>query len=263
MDPYPTISRLTPLHPAWHAARHAPHDEHDTLVVLYELAEVIAETPERITEPSVAAMKLNWWREEIERLAAGEARHPLCKRLADCGPAAGRLAKLADFVDAQELLLRATPPADRDALMAQADRFAVIEQLAARVCGGTDDDAGMARDTGRFRFLVETLNRIGAPLRRGRCPLLIEGAGGARELLDLTDADFVQRLAPSLALADHLAATPPSRRPALRPARALHAQARALYKTIRDDPAACRQRRTMLTPLALFWHGWKGVLLAK
>ncbi len=259
----PTISRLTPLHPAWHAARHAPRGGRDTWVVLYELAEVIAETPERITEPDIATMKLNWWREEIARLVAREARHPLCKRLADCGLPTERLAELSKFVDAQEQMLRAAPPIDRDALLARADHFAVIEQLAVHVCGGTDDDAGAARDTGRFRFLVETLNHIGAPLRRGRCPLLFEGADNARELLNLPDASFVERLAPTLALADRLATTPPPRRPALRPARALHAQAHALYHEIRDTPAACRQHRTILTPLALLWHGWKGVLLAK
>ncbi len=41
------------------------------------------------TEAAVAQVKLAWWQEEMQRLAAGSAVHPICRYLADLPGAAG------------------------------------------------------------------------------------------------------------------------------------------------------------------------------
>ncbi len=257
MSDAPTAERLNALHPAWHALRHAPPAARVELLALYELGARIEETPERIREASVATMKLAWWREEIERMARGAARHPLCQRLQSELPPQ-RLELLRGFVAVQERALAPTPPADVDALLEQAGQQAAIERLAMLWCDG--DDA-IALAVGRFRYLVERLNRVGVALRLGRCPLALATPHDAAALLRLPDPDFNTAIAPTLDAIESRLAPPPRAAPAL--LRALHGQTRALYRAIRNNPAQCRRRKILLTPLALFWHGWKGVLLAE
>ncbi len=47
---------------------------------LYELCEIIQEC----SDPGVARIKLNWWQEEIERLANNQARHPVTRHMQKC-----------------------------------------------------------------------------------------------------------------------------------------------------------------------------------
>lgn len=44
---------------------------------LFRLKELLDAVPLEVSDPGVAGVKLAWWREEIERLAHGQPRHPL------------------------------------------------------------------------------------------------------------------------------------------------------------------------------------------
>lgn len=255
MNPEAASDRVNALHPAWHALRHAPRARRAELLTLFELGEQIDEIPERIREPGIAALKLAWWRDEIGRIEAGKARHPLGQRVGAL-LSAEALSWLRDLIEVQEQRLAPTPTANTRQWLELAGQRAAVERIAAALCGG--DDAS-ARRVGQFRCLVDELNRIGAPLRRGRCPLPLDLP--AKQLLELPDAEFNQAVAAILSELKSLATPPPRATPAL--LRALHGETRALYRTIRENPAACRRHKTLLTPLALFWHGWRGVLLAK
>jgi phytoene/squalene synthetase len=75
---------------------------------------------EEVSDPGVARLKLDWWRDEIRRTIQGSPRHPLSHLLA---PAVARNALpesafigIADRVEAE---LRRQNPADADALAAQ------------------------------------------------------------------------------------------------------------------------------------------------
>lgn len=48
------------------------------------LIKALSTTLDEVQEPQVAEQKIHWWHEEIQRLLAGEARHPECKL---CQPA--------------------------------------------------------------------------------------------------------------------------------------------------------------------------------
>lgn len=100
---------------------------------------------------SVAHVRLEWWREEAARSAAGAPSHPLAARLADAAGAAALAATLQGWVAATELELAG---ARADALQrragighAGAERFALM----ARLLGG---DAGAARALGRAVVLL-------------------------------------------------------------------------------------------------------------
>lgn len=86
------------------------------------LIKALSTTLEEVCEPEVAEQKIHWWHEEIQRLLAGEARHPACKpcQSALSGVAAAQAPCLAIISAASTL--RFTPPttnAESDLLITQ------------------------------------------------------------------------------------------------------------------------------------------------
>ncbi len=60
------------------AALFAPGDARDDLFALYALNVELARVAEQVTEPDLGAIRLQWWRESIERAGKGEAvGHPV------------------------------------------------------------------------------------------------------------------------------------------------------------------------------------------
>ena len=51
------------------------------LLVLHALHQAISSIPLDCSDPGVAHIKLEWWREEVERINSGMARHPLARQL--------------------------------------------------------------------------------------------------------------------------------------------------------------------------------------
>ncbi len=74
------------------------------------LIKALSTTLEEVHEPEVAEQKIHWWHEEIQRLLAGEARHPACKPCQSAlnGVAAAQAPCLAVLSAASTL--RFTPP---------------------------------------------------------------------------------------------------------------------------------------------------------
>jgi phytoene synthase len=90
----------------WYAWLFTPQRARDTTALLFALESEWRSTVARPIDHGVAHLKLHWWREEIQRLAAGEPRHPLTQALATAAPHAGDLCDpLADFLTSVELEL--------------------------------------------------------------------------------------------------------------------------------------------------------------
>jgi 15-cis-phytoene synthase len=62
----------------WLAARFAPERERKALIALYAVNYEIARTAETVGEPGLGAIRLGWWRTELETMAEGyiPAPHP-------------------------------------------------------------------------------------------------------------------------------------------------------------------------------------------
>ncbi|KAB7623672.1 squalene/phytoene synthase family protein [Alkalilimnicola sp. S0819] len=62
--------------------RFAERDRQPALYALHAFHAEVMSAGREISEPAVASVKLNWWREELERLFRGEGRHPVSQALA-------------------------------------------------------------------------------------------------------------------------------------------------------------------------------------
>lgn len=126
-----------------------------------------------ISEPQVAAVKLGWWREEMQRACAGEASHPLTQHL--FADARARVVPEACWVAAVDAALLARDP------MPAAD-FAVqqgVLQPLARAFAALDAGVWFGRATATPRavavtalgLLVADLRALPAEVGHGRSPL--------------------------------------------------------------------------------------------
>lgn len=126
------------------------------------------------TDPGIARIKLQWWREEIERLFAGQPRHPLSKQLSN-QLQAGSLtrAPFNAYIDHTESLINASPAisyADWQATW-QAGPGAIWE-MAALGCAGEDNASiVLSGKIGALVSMLALLQDIRRFLDRGQCPL--------------------------------------------------------------------------------------------
>lgn len=110
-------------HDRFMTAIFAPAAVREHLLALYAFNIEIAKTGEIVTEPLIGRMRLQWWRDTLDRLYAGETvahgvARPLGEAIARC-----RLDRtLFDrLIDAREFDLDRTPPADFSALHSYAE----------------------------------------------------------------------------------------------------------------------------------------------
>ena len=210
-------NRATPAgSSAYYAIRMSQAAHRNTLAALFALRAELQAIPDRVSEPGIARLKLDWWRGEIDRLFAGEPRHPLSEILAPV-VIEHRLPQPAfvDLIEAVERLLRAQRHPDQ-AAQRQSDEqdLGALFELIARCEGADADDPSAltsARRTGGWCAQVRRIRDAGQLLRRGRevlpaDQLAAAGLSGAQ----LASADGRQRLPELLQpLAEQLRATGP------------------------------------------------------
>ncbi|HET9834879.1 MAG TPA: phytoene synthase, partial [Rhodanobacteraceae bacterium] len=107
------------LEPGWAFLRTDPR--RDVYVALAALAQEWQDAVYAIREPYVAAVKLQWWREELQLAQSGAARHPLTQALF----ADERIRELPaqvweDAMEAAMFALDTASPADLPAQLAAA-----------------------------------------------------------------------------------------------------------------------------------------------
>ncbi|HET9817949.1 MAG TPA: squalene/phytoene synthase family protein, partial [Rhodanobacteraceae bacterium] len=147
-----------------------------------------------VQEPQVAAVKLAWWREELQRAAEGEPRHPLTQSLfADGQVREVPLSCWTAVVEAALLAIDAPPPADFDAQrLAAAPLADAIAGLETRVWFGSGAERSRAAAVVALANLVAGARALAAEVGHGRTPLpmnLLARHGLAIEGLGVDGAD--------------------------------------------------------------------------
>jgi len=169
-------NRATPVgSSAYYSLRFAPRELRDELATLSAWRHQLRTLPDRVTDPGVARIKLQWWREELERIFADVPHHPLSRALQ---PILERhqlpqawFTDIADCVEAEILGHRPATEADLDAAC-ERDLGSLFE-LITRCHGLRDADVlKTARRLGGFCARVYLIRDSGFLTRRGRavCP---------------------------------------------------------------------------------------------
>jgi phytoene synthase len=206
------------------------------------------------SDPGVAQLKLQWWREEIERAYGGEAQHPLVRALTGVIrqhdlPAAPFLAMI-DAAEAQ--VLRESPAnlADLDR-QGEQEQGALFELLARYHGMHSPKPLERLRRQGAHCTQVYLIRDFGALLRRNYNPLPAD----LRQAGDSTcDHQQALRHIAGHARAGLAQSLPPGTPPAVAVRTAILA---ALLETLGRANFAVLDTRIGLSPLRKLWIGWR------
>ncbi len=162
-------------HDRWLTLLYAHPDDREPLAALYAFNQELARIRDRVSEPMIGAIRLQWWRESVQGLLEGTVRrHPVVEALAPVVRArALPPAELITLVDAREHDLRESGFARFSDLLAYADATGGgLGRLAARICG-VEAEAPLqaAAAVGRAWALTGLLRALGYEAARRRTPL--------------------------------------------------------------------------------------------
>jgi phytoene synthase len=251
-----------------------PLETRRAIIAFYALCRELDDVVDECHERQVAEAKLDWWREEIGRFAAGTPEHPATRALIDTQQ--GRNippALLLEIVDGMAMDLDDTRYPDFKSLNLYCYRVAgVVGEIAAAIFDGGrgDDDRAIRRyahELGLAFQLTNIIRDVGEDARRGRIYLpqdeLAQFGVSETDLLAGRDSPAFQALMQfqyERAIACYeraLAALPNSARRAQRPGLAMAAIYRTLLDEIQRAHFPVLRARISLTPLRKLWLAGK------
>ncbi|MCL2344974.1 MAG: presqualene diphosphate synthase HpnD [Desulfobulbus sp.] len=148
-----------------------PPERRRAIMALYAFCREVDDVVDECHDPAIASSKLAWWRQEIDRVAAGQPQHPVGQAL----QAAGRqfslpTEQLLEIVDGMEMDLQQSRYLDFKGLSLYCYRVAsVVGLLAAEIFGYQDRRTQKyAHDLGMAFQLTNIIRDIGEDARRGR-----------------------------------------------------------------------------------------------
>ena len=158
----------------------APEEKRPALVALYAFNLEIARIPETVTEPMMGMIRLQWWREVLEGLDAGETRgHHAAIALAEARRhVALPLAGLIALIDARERDLDEEPldnMADLESYVAATS--SAVMSLAAGVLGGegaAEAHREVVEEAGRAFGLTGLMRAIPVKAAQGHVMLPVD-----------------------------------------------------------------------------------------
>jgi len=250
---------------AYYSIRLAPRPLHNALAALFAWRHEVGRVLDDVSDPGVARLKLDWWRDEIRRGIDGAPRHPLSQALAPALDA--RHLPLAPFLEQaqqveQELKRRAHQDSDAERQALAQDRGALFELICR--CHGPTEPATLvnARDTGAWCQQVRRIRDAGLRLRHAS-PVLtadaLQAAGLSQE--QLASLQHRHRLPALLRVqADKLRNQRPTPAATAALPRVLRIQLRihsALLDELTRSQCDVVDQRIGLTPLRKLWLGWR------
>jgi phytoene synthase len=247
-----------------------PPDTRRAITAFYALCRELDDVVDECHERQVAEAKLDWWRTEIARFAAGVPEHPATRALFETPQ--GRIAPpalLLEIVDGMAMDLDHARYPDFKSLNLYCYRVAgVVGEVAAAIFAGerNEDDRAVRRyahELGLAFQLTNIIRDVGEDARRGRIYLpqdeLARFGVAEADLLNGRSTPEFQSLMQfqferAAACYDRaLAALPAGARRAQRPGLVMAAIYRTLLDEIRRAGFPVLRARVSLTPLRKLW----------
>jgi phytoene synthase len=247
-----------------------PSDTRRAITAFYAICRELDDVVDECHERAIAEAKLDWWREEIERFAAGNPEHPATRALHDTPRGRHTPASLLlEIVDGMAMDLTHLRYPDFKSLNLYCYRVAgVVGEIAASLFGGErgEDDRAVRRyahELGLAFQLTNIIRDVGEDARRGRIYLpqdeLARFGVSEADLLNCLDTPGFQTLMQfQYERADAcyeraLAALPARERRNQRAGLVMAAIYRTLLNEIRRDRFPVLRARVSLTPLRKLW----------
>lgn len=150
------------------AALLAPRAHRDALIAIAAFAGEIGRIPVFVSEPMMGRIRLQWWRDALDRAAEGAVTgHPVADRLAELFGRGLSPADLAPALDAVERELDPAPAGSLEEACAHADRFEGTLMRAAAACLG-GEPAAVLTAAAQAYGLARRLNEAPRLAEQGR-----------------------------------------------------------------------------------------------
>jgi 15-cis-phytoene synthase len=252
-----------------------PPERRRAITALYAFCREVDDIVDEVHDPSLARVKLAWWRTEVANLFSGQPQHPVTKALAPFAQAYGLdAARMNEIIDGMEMDLTHRRYADFDALHLYCHRAAgVVGQLSASIFGFREPSTlEYAENLGIAFQLTNIIRDVGEDARRERVYLPVDelASHGLRpeDILQRRPSEAFRKLMAfqaeraesyyDLAFSKLAAVDKRDQRAGLIMA--------AIYRTLLDeierDGFHVLKTRTSLTPLRKFWIAWKTYVTA-
>jgi phytoene synthase len=256
-----------------------PAQRRAAITAFYAFCREVDDVVDEVSDPAVAAEKLNWWRREVAQAYAGQPQHPVMRALQPHTQAFGIEARhLQAVIDGCQMDLDQNRYLDFANLQQYCHLVAgVVGEVAARIFGQSQaETTRYAHHLGLAFQLTNIIRDVGEDATRGRIYLPVNDLQRfdvrAHELLKrgnapgMDIADFHQRFAALMQFQceralrtydEALALLPEADRRAQKPGLMMASIYRTLLHEIAADPLLVLTRRVSLTPLRKFWLAWK------
>ena len=236
------------------------------ITALYAFCREVDDVVDECDDPQIAATKLVWWRQELDRMYAGQPQHPVTQALQ---PLLTEFnlpqEQLLEIIDGMEMDLQQSRYLDFKALSLYCYRVAsVVGLLAAEIFGLTDRQTlKYAHDLGMAFQLTNIIRDVGEDARRGRVYLPLDEMKRfgvtVDDLFEARQTEGFRRLMEfQIERAEHyyaqaLAQLPAGDRKTQRPGLIMAAIYRDVLDVIKADGCLVLKQRTSLTPLRKLW----------
>ena len=249
----------------------------EALMALYAFNTEVAKVRETVSEPMIGEIRLQWWREALDGIAAGEPRrHGVVEPLAEAIKAYDLPRATFDaLIDARERDLDDTPPETMEELVRYADATSGgLQALALRIVGGDGGTGDAAETAARHVGIAVALAGIAravpfhASLGKVHLPRAVVREAGLPSAahdrlkpgpeLSAAAAALCARATDHLAKARNLRPDVPKQAlPALLPAVVVDRHLTRMART-GHDPFDARNTRPAAAHMRLAWAAWRG-----
>ena len=247
-----------------------PPNRRAAITAFYAFCREVDDVVDEVSDPSVAAAKLNWWRQEVRQSFAGQASHPVMQAWVPCAREFGVEEKLLHaIIDGCEMDLSQTRYLDYPGLTRYCHLVAgVVGEVSARIFGQTENaTTAYAHKLGLAFQLTNIIRDVGEDALRGRVYLPINELQQfdvkAHEILNRLDSDRFQALMQFQAQRAHalydeaLSLLPASDWRTQKPGLMMASIYRTLLREIEAQRFPVLKQRVALTPLRKLWLAWK------
>jgi phytoene synthase len=247
-----------------------PPEKREAITALYAFCREVDDIADECQEPQTALIKLNWWRDEVARLYAEQAQHPVSKALAPAIKRYGLVQEhFYEILDGMQMDLQQDRYPSFNQLQLYCYRVAsVVGLLSAQIFGYQHRKTlKYAHDLGMAFQLTNIIRDVGEDARRGRIYLPLDELQqfGVSEI-DILHGHQSPQIQALMEFQIQRAQQfyqkafeqlPPEDKAQQRTGLMMAAIYQALLKEIqRDGAQKVLISRTSLTPLRKFWLAW-------